>query len=120
MQMKTKRRSYSFNYYIEKCASTSETREALLFLLVVVSFGTLFVLFTVVTFVYNLPRKITEPMCLFSGQDDLVNGGKIEGTALTCKLCKDSAGCNHYEETPTLEQEIEETLQKLNEIKRIL
>ena len=118
MKVETGRRKYDSDRYLEKFPEAMDTMAVPLFVLTILLCGFPVVIFFVLTFIHNFFNKYTEQMCLFSGQDDLVNGGKIEGTALTCKLYKDSAGCNHFVEKLTLEQEIEETLKKLNEIKK--
>ena len=120
MQVEKRRRKYDSDRYLGAFPDAMERMAVLLFVLTIITCGLPVVIFFVLTFIHNFFNKYTEQMCLFSGQDDLVNGGKIEGTTLTCKLYKDSAGCNHFVEKPTLEQEIEETLKKLNEIKGIL
>ena len=120
MKVETGRRKYDSDRYLEKFPEAMDTMAVPLFVLTIILCGLPVVIFFSFTFIHNFFNKYTEQMCLFSGQDDLVNGGKIEGTALTCKLYKDSSGCNHFVEKPTLEQEIEETLKKLNEIRGIL
>jgi hypothetical protein len=53
-----------------------------------------------------------------TAEEDLVNGGRKENTARRCKDVRvELPHCDHYEERPTIEQEIEEMLKKLNEIR---
>ena len=119
MATQTSRRKYDSDRYTGKFPEGMDTLAVPIFVLTILLCGLPVAIFFVITFTHNLFKKSTESVCMRTAEEDLVNGGRKENTARRCKDVRvELPHCDHYEEKPTIEQEIEESLAALREIRK--